>query len=150
MSEQPHVVVDVTGDIVGVFSNEGLAQAHAAKLRLVLPKETYHRPDLLYKVTPLPMDALLGLEVEYYACLIMTPTEVANYTVDNIEIVTETLVRVLPQDYTEQYTVGQGDNEATFVRFDAYGWSREQAIAGIDAMVVAYLAAPHATEVQDA
>jgi hypothetical protein len=153
MTEQPHAVYDAYLAIVAVFSTEDLAQTHAAKLRTAATavNDGGDRASQTYTVAPLVMNADLDLEVVHVASIVLQPEDIADYSDADIEVaLSGDLARVLPPtiqdsflDLTTNSSPG-GDVEEwlTWVSIDAYGWTREQAVARLRRAIARYLAEP--------
>jgi hypothetical protein len=140
MSEQPYAVYEQE-TLLSVFSNEGLAQTHAAKLRAILPEGEEDE----YTVAPLVMDADADLEVVHIASISMSAALLPNYRPQDIELDREEeLARTLQPSLLDTYRPHLNGRQEEYleVSADAYGWSPEQAIVKLHKLIERYLADP--------
>jgi hypothetical protein len=131
MSEQPlYVVRDKhRRTIQAVFSNEGLAQTHMAKLKLI-DVASFGGPT--YVVEPLDVDTFTQYEPRYYAIYTTTTFE-PELREREIESGCDTLALQL-----DPPTMDTSDPE--LVSFATSGWSEEEAIRTLVDAVKAYVA----------
>jgi hypothetical protein len=112
--------------IEALFSNEGLAMTHAAKLRVGYPKTTF-------EVEPTEIDAQASWEPVFWAYTTMRGVH-ARDTNLTIQVQPDGVHEALP-DSTTQHTPG----DDTY-GFSAYGWDEASARAAVQAMVETWYA----------
>jgi hypothetical protein len=116
--------------IHGVFSSEGLAQTHAAKLRLGKASDT------VYTVEPLPIDELVNHEMVYWGYYEIRNLRQPQLDENKIQIHALRVQAHLPQDTMALDLHHMLRPDATYY---AYAWDPKTAWVKVRQMVIDHL-----------
>lgn len=116
--------------IVAVFSNEGLAQTHLAKLgTLPKPADPTERP--AYRVGPLLVDTETQAD-RYYSAYLQLDLGIFDYLREEVEVdLEDELAKVLPATSVSEYMTGHD----SYMEYVAYGWTEAEARAKLDSVM---------------